>query len=159
MLTTTEQFIIGCWLSLAVFIGLTSQSMGAVAGVLLLGAFFVAPMAAQRASQASSPVVRFTGLGAIVLWLATIAFFVVMFIERLYYQNADTYPRWLATATVHKADMPQIDQACKGRGPIEARELSDSKTYLLRCGFMWYDAKTYLADFFPYYTPSEGSQK
>jgi len=64
----------------------------------------------------------------------------------LLYVNADSYPRWLAAGEVGSDETLQSFRSgrCEGKSPVEMKQMADG-TFLLRCGWMWPDSRTYIA--------------
>ncbi|MFN9473238.1 hypothetical protein [Acidovorax sp.] len=146
----SDQLLIGLVLSVATALGIMMQSSSLALATLMLGAFFLVPgLFARGVTSTSKSVARFSYAVAAV-WL--IAFFggILGTAERIYYVNGNSYPRWLASGGLASADeMDALRQGeCKGRGPLEISEKADG-LFVVRCGTMWWESKTYLADFNP----------
>lgn len=158
-LSRIDQLSIGLWLALAVGIGILSRSWEAAAAPLLAGTFFLAPTFAWRGIGVTNAPLRIVSWLVVIGWV--IAFLMMFFgtVERLYYVNGDSYPRWLATGELQKPanGANVIDELrngpCKDAG-IEITGKRDG-VYVIRCGFSWYDSKTYLANFDPMPTLSK----
>lgn len=149
-LSTTDQLVVGFWLSAAVGLGIMSRSVESATSTLIAGAFFTTPLFAFRGI--TSPVKAIRRVASIVslAWFALFVAGILSAAERLYYVNAATYPRWLASGELVKGQSLESLRTgeCKGRGPIEITEKADG-LFVIRCGLMWYDSKTYIAHFNP----------
>ena len=149
-LSRIDQLALGLILSTAVGLGITARSPESAWSLLIVGGFFMAPSFFGRGLAARNQNVRrLSGLAAFG-WAVVLAFGLLLIVERLYYTNAETYPRWLATGKFQAGDSLESLRygECKERGPIEISEKRDG-VYLLRCGNLWHDSKTYIANFNP----------
>jgi len=149
-ITFQDQLLVGVWLSVAVALGILLRSSGAATSAIITGAFFLAPVFAYRLLKSPRPVVRYGSMAVAVAWLAVFAGSVLSIAERLYYVNAPSYPTWLASGELSPGESLEElrSHACKGRGPLEISQKADG-VFLVRCGLMWYDSKTYIAHFDP----------
>ncbi|HEY8095832.1 MAG TPA: hypothetical protein VIE65_07010 [Methylobacter sp.] len=152
-LSQLDQVSIGLWLSLAVGMGITSQSMAFAIAPLIAGMFFMTPSFALRAIRVQRPIIKSLGKFVMLMWILLVIFSGLEFIERLYVVNGSSYPKWLATAELDKSMvgwknlMPLHDRECNHQ-PFEIYEKANGQ-YVLRCGLAWHESKTYIANFDP----------
>lgn len=145
-LSISDQVILGLILSMATALGIHSQSMETAVSVLIVGCFIMAPTFLGRGMASARPNVRrAAGIGG-ALWGAALIFGLVAMAERFYYVNGDSYPRWLAAGEVTAGETLQSFRSgrCEGKSPVEIKQMADG-TFLLRCGLIWPDSKTYIA--------------
>ncbi len=154
-LTKSDQLLIGLNLSVAVALGIMVQSASLAFATLVVGAFFFTPALVLRGLVTTRRNIRHLAWAVAFVWSAVFAGGMLATIERLYYVNGDGYPRWLASGELTSAS--QFDALregdCKGRGFLEISEKADG-LFVVRCGIMWWESKTYLASF----NPSGGAQ-
>jgi hypothetical protein len=149
-LSVADQLVLGLWISVVVGIGIISVSGDAAISALIAGAFFLTPFFAPRFLKSPVPAFRYGSIVVMVAWVGWFAFASLNIAERLYFVHASSYPSWLASGVL-SLGQPLDDlrsSACKGRGPLEIIEKPDG-LYLVRCGLMWYDSKTFIAHFDP----------
>ncbi|MGT2457813.1 hypothetical protein ACU4GI_33465 [Cupriavidus basilensis] len=149
-----EQMGIAFWLSMATVLAVTSRSLSTGLPTLEMGAIVMAPMIAARGLHSPRKPLRWlsraiiAGVGLLALaWLLAV-------IERWTWFNADSYPSWLASEELRTpAELDKSNNvlrgACGGKGGLsELRDLPDGTT-IGRCGFFWWDGKTYIYHFDP----------
>lgn len=144
-LSTTDQVIIGAWLSSAIALGMLSRSATATGSMLMMGVFFGGPFFAVKGLQSLQPHLRRLSAFLLSVWGLVFLVGVLGVVERLYYANADSYPVWLASGELGPEETVETLRAgqCKGRGVVEiSRKAGDQ--VLLRCGMMFWESKTFL---------------
>lgn len=139
----------GVWLSVIVGLGILSQSWSVVVNLTSIGAFFAAGAISLHFLRAKNILVRRAAQIGTSLYIGTFVFGGLMFAERMYYLNADTYPDWLTTSTIGK-DRANFDTVrelrnteCKDYGYLQFTEKSGG-LYYARCGEFWFNSKTFV---------------
>ena len=76
--------------------------------------------------------------------------------ERIYFVNANHYPSWLTDGEMPGSETlgSLREGQCKDFGPIEINPKSNG-SYVVRCGFLWFRSRVYLAHTNPLDAPGE----
>lgn len=153
------QISIGLWLSMAIALGIMGRSLSTFGWILAIGAFFVGGGLAGEAARSERKPLRMFGKIASVFFALIIVGAVLNTLERVYLVNAETYPRFLAR-DMGAADMKAIDmlraKECKGE-PVEIYPKQD-ETWVMRCGFSWFNGHTYISSVDPFVESKERAQ-
>ncbi|QNM95440.1 hypothetical protein [Chitinimonas koreensis] len=148
---TFQQVAVAFWISAAVVLAVLSRTWSAAAVPLAAGFLMMAPGLAARGRTSINKTLRVVSGIVQAVWWVSVAMIVVGGAERLYYINGATYPRWLITGELQQLGIDGINQLrateCRGRFPVEVTRKEDG--YLVRCGVMWWDSKTYFTVFDP----------
>lgn len=149
-LSFTEQIAVGLWLSAAICLGILARSIQPTMSTLIAGVFFTAPMFLLRGISSEANVTRRVSTTVFIAWAGLFVIGILSVAEQIYYDNASTYPRWLANGELMPSDSLETlrEGACKGRGALTVSEKADG-VFVIRCGQMWPNSKTYIAHFNP----------
>lgn len=141
------QISVGLWLSMAVFFGITGHSWETFFSMAGFAAFFIAGSLSGELIKSQIRAVHAAGIVGVIAFFVVIVGGVLIGLERIYLVTADSYPRFL-TQNLGTADMKTLDMLrakdCKGKA-VEVFEKANN-TWIIRCGFAWYDSHTYVSN-------------
>jgi hypothetical protein len=144
--TLGSLLILGMWIGGILYVAIGERSVNAAISLGAMMAFAVVPLLCSYLKD--SPRLSWIVLRRVLLigWALTLSWVVLATIERLYFVNADTYPRWLAKPVTMNLEDPLHD-FCKqnGQGYIRFIERKSNGTFL-RCGELWEWGNTYWLD-------------
>ncbi len=144
--TLGSLLIVGAWIGGILYVAIGERSFNAAISLGAMMAFGVVPLLCSFLKD--SPRLGWLVLRRVLMigWTLTVCWGLLVGIERLYFVNADTYPRWLASPAKTNIEDPMQD-VCKkkGQGYIRFIERKSNGTFI-RCGELWSWGNTYLLE-------------
>ncbi len=148
-----NQFCLGAWSAMAVGMGIMSKSWETFFSFMLIAAFFAVGFLASairrdRAAKGQphriATAISYTHLAAIVLLMVGGFIFTA---ERIYLGSSEHYSQLLVSRDLGPTDerglLEQTRTLCPKGGTTIYYKADDQA--VIRCGFMWYEGKTYTA--------------
>lgn len=149
--TLLWQVVIGMWLAMAAYIGITARSWNAFLSFVYVAAFFTAWGGANALARSGHKALRVVGFAGRCAFSLVILGVLALGIEQLYLVNGESYPRFMAknigTADMHTLDRLQ-ETTCEGR--MVRVYPKANYTWVIRCGDDWFSGHTFISNADPY---------